>query len=82
MVSARWGDCSTAKKSMDLLKEIFGNRVISLRGKVVWSARSPDLSPCDFFLWRFLKAKVYEQSHTTLFDLFVPQIEVYYALKK
>jgi hypothetical protein len=22
---------------------------------------SPDLTPCDFFLWGYLKAKVYEQ---------------------
>ena len=56
----------TAKKSMNLLKEIFGDRVISLRGKVVWPARSPDLSPCDFFLWGFLKAKVYEHRPTTI----------------
>ena len=61
---------NTTKKSMDLLKEIFGDRVISLRGKVVCPARSPDLSPslspCDFFLWGFLKAKVYEHRPTTI----------------
>ena len=24
-----------------------------------WPPRSPDLTPCDFFLWGYLKAKVY-----------------------
>ena len=28
--------------------------------------RSPDLTPCDFFLWGYLKAKVYEQRPLTL----------------
>jgi len=28
--------------------------------------RSPDLTPCDFFLWDYLKAKVYEQCPLTL----------------
>ena len=56
----------TARKSMDCLKEIFGDRVISLRGNVGWPARSPDLSPCDFFLWGYLKAKVYEHRPTTI----------------
>ena len=63
---AEFETAHTAKKSMNLLKEIFGDRVISLRGKVVWPARSPDLSPCDFFLWGFLKAKVYEHRPTTI----------------
>ena len=31
----------------------------SLRGDISWPARSPDLTPCDFFLWGKLKAKVY-----------------------
>ena len=26
-----------------------------------WPPHSPDLTPCDFFLWGYLKAKVYEQ---------------------
>ncbi|KAF2367907.1 hypothetical protein FHG87_001352, partial [Trinorchestia longiramus] len=26
---------------------------------VEWPPRSPDLTPCDFFLWGYLKNKVY-----------------------
>jgi hypothetical protein len=38
---------------------MFPGHVISLRGDIGWSARSPDLTPCDFFLWGYLKAKAY-----------------------
>ena len=33
--------------------------LISLRGDIGWPARSPDLNLCDFFLWGYLKLKVY-----------------------
>ena len=33
--------------------------LISLRGDIGWPARSPDLNPCDYFLWGYLKSKVY-----------------------
>jgi len=36
---------------------LFRGRLISLRGDVEWPARSPDLSPCDVFLWGYLKEK-------------------------
>ena len=39
--------------------ELFGNRVIALHHAVEWPPRLPDLTPCDFFLWRYLKSKVY-----------------------
>ena len=32
---------------------------IGRQGPVDWPARSPDLTPCDFFLWGHIKAKVY-----------------------
>jgi len=31
--------------------------------------RSPDLSTCDFFLWRYLKSRVYVRKPRTLNDL-------------
>jgi hypothetical protein len=39
---------------------MFPGRLISLRGDNPWPARSPDLTPCDFFLWGYLKAEVYK----------------------
>ena len=38
----------------------------AFRGDIGWPPRSPDLTPCDFFLWDYLKAKVYEQRPLTL----------------
>lgn len=50
----------TARPSMLVLREMFPARLISQRGDIPWPARSPDLSPCDFFLWGYLKAEVYK----------------------
>ena len=35
----------------NLLVEMFQDRVIALHHDSEWPARSPDLTPCDFFLW-------------------------------
>lgn len=56
----------TARISMELLKNTFPERLISLRGDVPWPARSPDLAPCDFFLWGHLKSLVYNDKPRTL----------------
>jgi hypothetical protein len=48
---------------------MFFGRLISLRGDVGWPARSPDLSPCDFFLWGYLKEKVFKHHPRSLEDL-------------
>jgi len=31
--------------------------------------RSPDLAPCDYFLWGYLKTKVFETKPKTIADL-------------
>jgi hypothetical protein len=51
------------------LNEMFQARVISRRGNIEWPARSPDLNACDFFLWGYLKSKVYEKKPRTTEDL-------------
>ena len=56
----------TSRRSHSLLREMFPEHVISLRGDIGWPPRSPDLTPSDFFLWGYLKAKVYEQRPLTL----------------
>ena len=47
----------TAKPTMELLHSIFGLRLISKDPR--WPPRSPDLSPNDFWLFGYLKDKVY-----------------------
>lgn len=58
-----------ARKVREWLDEHFPDRWIGRRGPIEWPPRSPDLTPCDFFLWGFLKAKVYAQKPSTLEEL-------------
>lgn len=51
------------------LRQIFGRNVIAIGHNTEWPARSPDLTPLDFFLWGYLKGKVYQTPPTTLADL-------------
>ncbi|CAF1991725.1 unnamed protein product [Rotaria magnacalcarata] len=47
----------------DWLDEKFPARWIGRRGALDWPARSPDLTPADFFLWGYLKDIVYQKKH-------------------
>jgi hypothetical protein len=40
----------------------FGQNWIGRNGPTIWPPRSPDLTPCDFYLWGRLKNKVYSQN--------------------
>lgn len=46
----------------DRLQELFRNRVIAFGQPREWPPRSPDLTPCDFFLWGYLKSRVQNTS--------------------
>ena len=54
---------------MDMLKMNFPQRVIYRFGDVPWPLRSTDLSPLDFFLWRYLKGKFYIDKLNTLQEM-------------
>lgn len=41
------------------LNAVYEERWIGRGGPVAWPPRSPDLNPLDFFVWGFLKEKVY-----------------------
>lgn len=43
-----------------------GDRLISLRTDFQWPSHSPDLSPGDYFLWGYMKGKVYEDNPQTI----------------
>jgi hypothetical protein len=51
------------------LQTLFGNRVIAFGHAREWPPRSPDLTPLDFFLWGYLKGKVYRTEPASLADL-------------
>jgi hypothetical protein len=52
-----------------LLQQHFGDRIISRHFPFEWPARSPDLTPADFWLWGYLKSRVYRHGLTTLVNL-------------
>ena len=45
------------------IQYFFGDRFIS---KGVWPPRSPDLRPPDYFLWGYLKGRVYQRKPRTI----------------
>lgn len=48
-----------ARAVRNYLDAVFPNKWIGRRGAIEWPARSPDLTPLDYFLWGYLKSKVY-----------------------
>ncbi|XP_073831485.1 uncharacterized protein [Musca autumnalis] len=61
--------CHTAHVTIDLLKETFDELIISRNGPVNWPPRSCDLTPLDYFLWRYVKSLVYANKPKTLGEL-------------
>ena len=43
--------------------------LISSKSDFEWPSNSPDLNPLDYFLWGYVKQKVYIASHNTLEEL-------------
>ncbi|GFV60098.1 putative DD41D transposase [Trichonephila clavipes] len=58
--------CHTVCATIDLLKDMFGDRLISRFGPVNWPPRSCDLTPLDYFLWSYVKSLVYADEPQTL----------------
>lgn len=56
----------TSGKTCQHLTKIFGKRMID---KQLFPPRSPDLTPADFFLWGYVKDKVFANNPKTLDDL-------------
>ena len=63
--------CHVTNANIQYLEQQFGGRVVSRRTVLGmdWPARSPDLNPCDYFLWGYAKARVYNPRPATLDQL-------------
>ena len=61
--------CHTARETITLLQSKFPGRVLSRNGDINWPPRSCDLSPLDFFLWGYVKGKVYANNPRTIQEL-------------
>ena len=59
------------QQNMQYLDSQFQNRIISRNSinGIDWPARSPDLNPCDFFPWGYMKELVYKPLPTSLHQL-------------
>lgn len=56
----------TAGATIQILKDLFPTHLISRSGDIAWPARSPDLTVPDFFLWGYLKDRVYVNKPQTI----------------
>lgn len=59
----------TTREVTALLNRKYPNKWIGRRGPVAWPARSPDLTPLDFFFWGQMKTSVYETPVNTELEL-------------
>lgn len=65
-------DGAPAHTSVDVstwMTEFFRHKIIALHHPNEWPPRSPDLTPCDFFLWGYLKSKIYATAPSDMQDL-------------
>lgn len=67
--------------AFELLNEHFTGRVIGLgyedryEGGIDWPPYSPDLNPCDFFLWGYLKDTIYKNGVKSIEDIKAKLVE-------
>ena len=59
----------TAKQTLEWIEEQFRGKVISVKTDNPWPQHSPDLSPPDFFLWGYLKDRVYSSKLRSIAEL-------------
>lgn len=53
----------------NLLNETFNQKWLGTNAPIRWPARSPDLTPLDFYLWSFVKDEVYKQRYRNVMEL-------------
>ena len=79
-------DGAPAHRRLDvrnLLSQAFGNdHIVGLGHNVEWPPRSPHLTPCDFFMWGYLKSKVFFRPPNNIEMLRQRIIEEFNALRQ
>ena len=58
--------CHAAEATLDVLRPVFKDRIISRRADVIWPPRNCDLTPLDYYLWGALKDKCYADKPETI----------------
>ena len=57
-----------AEATLEVLRQVFEDRLSSHRADVVWPPRSCDLTPLDYYLWGGVKDKCYADKPETIKD--------------
>ena len=52
--------------TLDILRPVFEDHIISRRADVVWPPRSCNLTPLDYYLWGDVKDKCYADQPETI----------------
>lgn len=60
----------------DYLDNRYENRWIGTNGPIRWPPRSPDITPLDFFVWPFLKEKVFSAGAPQNLNILIQKIRV------
>ena len=58
--------CHIAEVTLDVLRLVSEDHIISRRADVVWPARSCDLAQLDYYLWGAVKDKCYADKPETI----------------
>ena len=58
--------CHTAEATLDVLRPVFDDRIISRRADVIQPPRSCDLTLLDYYLWGAVKDKCYADKLDTI----------------
>ena len=58
--------CHTAKTTLDVLRPVFEDRIISCKANAIWPPRSCDLTTLDYYLWGAVKDKCYADKSETI----------------
>jgi len=69
VVPARWCQPPQLIESLAWLQQRFPDRLISRRCDPQWSPHSTDLKPLDFYIWGYLKYRVYGNNPQNVPDL-------------
>ena len=57
---------NSTEATLDVLRPVLEDRIISRRSDVVWPPRSCDLTPLGYYLWAAVKDKLYADKPETI----------------
>ena len=58
--------CHTVEATLDVLRPVLEDRIISRRAAVFWPPRSCDFTPLDYYLWDAVEDKCYADKPETI----------------